>query len=170
MSRKPRLLHPRLAAIVAGLRHGEMLFLGDAGSGIHPASLVPLDPRVEVLELGIVPGCPSLADLLPVLWEVGDFESAVVTREMRAANPEGRELVERVAGADHVYELRYLPDFYDLRDRAKAFVATGDYAVHANVALVAGYPSPPIPLDWLTSSDWFTELRADPGRGDPREG
>lgn len=30
---KKRILNERLAAIVAGIRHGEMLFIADAGSG-----------------------------------------------------------------------------------------------------------------------------------------
>ena len=155
---KSRLLNERLAAVVAGLRHGEMIFLGDAGGGVHRSSLVPLSPDVEQIDLGVVPGVPSLAHLLPVLHEVGDIEAAIVTEDMRTAYPEGRQLVDDVFGAEHVHELRYLPDFYRLRDRVKLFVHTGDYHVHANVVLVGGYPSPDIPLQWLVSDDWRTEL------------
>ena len=36
MTEKPRLVHPRLAALVATLRHGEMLYIADAGSGTVP--------------------------------------------------------------------------------------------------------------------------------------
>jgi D-ribose pyranase len=158
MATKVRLLHERLAAVVSQLRHGEMVVVADAGSGTSPASLVPLSPEVEVIDVGIAPGLPTVADLVSVLWEVGDFEAAIVTEEMATANPSGRRFVSELVGDAGVHELRYLPDFYRLRDRAKVFIQTGDYAVHGNVVLVAGYPSPPIPLAWLTSSTWFAEL------------
>ena len=43
----------------------------------------------------------------------------------------------------------YIPDYYELRDRCKAVVQTGDYGVHAQAILVAGYPSDDIPMSWL---------------------
>ncbi len=49
----------------------------------------------------------------------------------------------------------------------KVFVQTGDYSVHGNVVLVAGYPSPPIPLNWLTSPTWFEDLPTAPPSTDP---
>jgi D-ribose pyranase len=162
MAPKRRLLHERLAAVVSQLRHGEMIYLADAGSGTSPASLVPLAPQVEIVDVAIAPGLPTVTDLVAILWEVGDFEAAIVTEDMADANPQGHALVADLAGADNVHHIRYLPEFYELRDRAKVFIQTGDYAVHGNVVLVAGYPSPPIPLTWLTSPTWFDEL--------PREG
>ena len=96
--------------------------------------------------------------MLSVLCEAGDFEAAIVTEDMIRANPEGRKFVSGLVGEENVHELRYLPEFYQLRDRVKVFVQTGDYSVHANTILVAGYPSPPIPLKWLTSPTWFQDL------------
>ena len=158
MAPKVRLLHERLAAVVSQLRHGEMVYIADAGSGTSAASLVPLSPQVETIDLGIAPGLPSVGDLLSVLCEAGDFEAAIVTEDMIRTNPEGRKLVSELVGEENVHELRYLPEFYQLRDRVKVFVQTGDYSVHANTILVAGYPSPPIPLKWLTSPTWLLEL------------
>ncbi|AII06511.1 D-ribose pyranase [Rhodococcus wratislaviensis] len=167
MAPKTRLLHERLAAVVSQLRHGEMIYVADAGSGTSSASLVPLSPQVETIDLGIAPGLPSVGDLLSVLCEVGDFEAAIVTEDMVTANPEARKFVSELVGEENVHELRYLPEFYNLRDRVKVFVQTGDYSVHGNVVLVAGYPSPPIPLNWLTSPTWFEDLPAAPPSTDP---
>ena len=41
---KRRILNERLAAIVASIRHGEMLFIADSGSGTCSKALYPLDP------------------------------------------------------------------------------------------------------------------------------
>lgn len=160
MAPKTRLLHERLAAVVSQMRHGEMIYIADAGSGTSPASLVPLSPQVEIIDVAIAPGLPTTKDLIAVLTEVGDFEAAIVTKEMVTANPEGHAFVSNLFGGSNIHEMRYLPDFYHLRDRVKVFIQTGDYAVHGNVVLVAGYPSPPIPVSWLTSSAWFEEMAA----------
>jgi D-ribose pyranase len=138
-----------------------MVYVADAGSGTHAKSLVPLDRDVEIIDLGVVTGVPSVAELLPVLCDAGDFEAAIVTDDMARANPEGHALVRNLFGDSNVHEMRYLPDFYQLRDRVKVFVQTGDYGVHGNVVLVAGYPSPAIPLEWLTSATWLADLAAD---------
>ena len=69
----------------------------------------------------------------------------MVTTDMADANPRARRFVTDLLGAENVYEMRYLPEFYQLRDRVKAVVQTGDYGVHSNVVLVAGYPSPSYP-------------------------
>lgn len=166
MTVKTRLLHSRLAAEVSQLRHGEMVYIADAGSGTSAASLVPLSPQVQTIDLGIAPGLPTVSDVAAVLCAVGDFEAAIVTEDMKTAFPQGRSAMEELVGQGNVHELPYLPDFYHLRDRVKVFVQTGDYAVHANVILVAGYPSPPIPLRWLTSPTWFQELSSTNGGGD----
>ena len=42
MKPKKRILHERLAAVVASLRHGEMLFIADAGSGTSSKALYPV--------------------------------------------------------------------------------------------------------------------------------
>ena len=162
---RTRLLNERLAAVVATLRHGEMIFLADAGSGSHRSSLVPLAADVERLDLGIAPGVPSIRDLVTAITAAGDIEGAIVSENMRDAWPEGRSFIDDTFGAEHVHDLRYLPDFYQLRDRVKLFVQTGDYNVHANVVLIGGYPSPEIPLPWLVSAEWRTEFGFPADRG-----
>jgi D-ribose pyranase len=163
MAPKVRLLHERLAAVVSQLRHGEMIYIADAGSGTSAASLVPLSPLVEIIDVAIAPELPTVNDVVSVLWDVGDFEAAIVTEDMPDANPPGHTFVANLAGHGNVHQMRYLPEFYELRNRVKVFIQTGDYSVHGNVVLVAGYPSPPIPLRWLASPTWFQDLpREDP--------
>jgi D-ribose pyranase len=146
---KKRILNERLAAIVASIRHGEMLFIADAGSGTCEKALHPLDSSVEYLDLEAVTGSPSFQDIAGTLFEVGDFEAAIVTDVMPEVNPKDYQFVVDLFGEDKVTRMNYIPDYYELRDRCRAVIQTGDYGVHAQAILVAGYPSDDIPMDWL---------------------
>ncbi len=149
---KVRILNQRLAAIVASLRHGDMLLLADAGSPTDEQSITPLSSAVEYIDLSVVTGVPSLGDVLPALWHVGDFEAVFVTAEMAEANPTGRDLVSAVVGEENVHEIPYKPDYYNLREKVKVLVRLGDYSVHGNVVLIAGYSSAPIDPQRLLAS------------------
>jgi D-ribose pyranase len=126
-----------------------MIFIADAGMGTAPQSLTPLSPSVEQLDLGIAPGLPTVADILEMLWPSGNFEAAVVTREMRMTNPGGRERIETIVGEEMVIEVDYEPELYRLRGRATLFVRTGDFSIHGNVILVAGYTAGRVELSRL---------------------
>lgn len=146
---KTRILNERLAAIVASLRHGEMIFVADAGSGTSPKALHPLDASVEHLDLGVVTGSPSFRDVVGAIVATGDIEAAIVTDVMPEVNPRDHAILVDLLGEGNVHHMPYIPDYYELRDRCKAVVQTGDYGVHAQAILVAGYPSDDIPLSWL---------------------
>lgn len=144
-----RILSERLAALVASLRHGEMLFIADAGSGTSAKALHPLDPSVEYLDLEAVTGSPSFQDIAGAIIDNGDIEGAIVTDVMPQVNPRDYAfLVERL-GEQNIHQMNYIPDYYEMRDRCKAVIQTGDYGVHAQAILIAGYPSDDIPMAWL---------------------
>lgn len=146
---KKRILNERLAAIVASIRHGEMLFIADAGSGTSTQALYPLSADVEYLDLEAVTGSPSFQDIVSTLVEVGDFEGAVVTDLMPRVNEKDYSFLVDLLGEEHIYQVPYIPDYYQLRDRCKAVVQTGDYGMHAQAILVAGYSTDCIPMEWL---------------------
>ena len=146
---KKRILNERLAAIVASIRHGEMLFIADAGSGISEKALYPLSPDVEYLDLEAVTGSPSFQDIVSTIVEVGDFEGAIITDLMPKLNQKDYDFIVNLMGKENIHEIPYIPDYYELRDRCKAVIQTGDYGVHAQAILIAGYPSDDIPMEWL---------------------
>jgi D-ribose pyranase len=55
----------------------------------------------------------------------------------------------------------YIPDYYDLRDRCKLFVQTGDYGVHRQAILIGGYPSPNIPLRFYSDEGILAAVKGD---------
>lgn len=146
---KKRILNKRLAAIVASIRHGEMLFIADAGSGTSSKALYPLTSDVEYLELAAVTGSPSFQDVVSTLVEVGDFEGAIVTDVMKTLNCKDYSFLLELLGKENIHEMNYIPEYYEMRDRCKAMIQTGDYGIHAQAILIAGYPSDDIPMDWL---------------------
>ena len=146
---KKRILNKRLAAIVASIRHGEMLFIADAGSGTSSKALYPLTSDVEYLELAAVTGSPSFQDVVSTLVEVGDFEGAIVTDVMKTLNCKDYSFLLELLGKENIHEMNYIPEYYEMRDRCKAVLQTGDYGIHAQAILIAGYPSNDIPMDWL---------------------
>ena len=146
---KKRILNESLAAIVASIRHGEMLFIADAGSGTSEKALYPLSPDVEYLDLEAVTGSPSFQDIVSTIVEVGDFEGAIITDLMPKLNHKDYDFIVNLMGKENVHEIPYIPDYYELRDRCKAVIQTGDYGVHAQAILIAGYPSDDISMDWL---------------------
>ena len=147
---KFRILNPRLAAVLAELRHGELIYIGDAGSGTAPKALMPLDPAVEIIDLAVATGIPSFQDVTGAIIECGDIEAAIVTEDMKAAAPEQRAWLESKLGSENVHEMPYVPNYYELRDRCKVFIQTGDYGVHCQAVLIGGYPSANIPISFYT--------------------
>lgn len=146
---KRRILNARLAAIVASIRYGEMLFIADAGSGTSSKALYPLSPDVEYLDLEAVTGSPSFQDIVSTLVEVGDFEAAIVTDLMPQVNKKDYSFLVGLLGEENITQVNYIPEYYQLRDRCKAVIQTSDYGMHAQAILIAGYSTDKIPMEWL---------------------
>lgn len=146
---KRRILNSELAQLVAQIRHGEMIFIADAGSGTSSKAIYPLDESVQYIDLEAVTGSPSFYDIITTLKECGDFEAAIVTEDMVKVNPKDYQTVVDLFGEDHIHVMHYIPEYYQMRDRCKAVVQTGDYGVHAQAIIIAGYPSADIPMEWL---------------------
>lgn len=155
---KRRILNPQLAAVVATLRHGELLYVGDSGGGIKRGSLYEMHPDVEYIDLEAVTGSPSFEDVIRTLAEAGDFEAAIVAEDMVDENPKDFNMLVEVFGENAVHQINFAPETYELRDRCVAMVQTGDIGLHANAILVAGYAGDPIELDILLGKKKYTTI------------
>lgn len=67
----------------------------------------------------------------------------------RILNERDYRFVVGLFGEKNIHEIPYIPNYYELRDRCKAVIQTGDYGIHAQAILIAGYPSDDIPMEWL---------------------
>lgn len=126
------ILHARLAALVAGLGHGEELVIADAG--------LPVPAGVEVVDLALVPGVPGLLDTVRAVLNELVVERGFANAEAPRAATELSRALERVWPEG--VELARI-DHEALKARsasARAIVRTGEFTPYANVVLVAGVP------------------------------
>ena len=114
---KRRILNNELAALVAQIRHGEMIFIADAGSGTSPKAIYPLGSSVQYIDLEAVTGSPSFHDIFTTLKECGDFEGAIVTEDMLELNQKDYQTVEKLFGKENIHVMHYIPEYYQMRDR-----------------------------------------------------
>lgn len=117
--KKTPLLNARLSAVVAGMGHGDLLVIGDAG--------LQVPKGVEVIDLAVTPGVPRFAEVLAAVLSELCVERAVVAEE--TAVEMGLALVpERVPHET----------FKAMSRDAVAMVRTGEVTPYANLGLFSG--------------------------------
>ena len=129
MQLKGKILNPRLASMIVGLGHRDRIVVSDAG--------LPLPTTVPVLDLSVVPGLPSLKDVLTAVLDELKVEAAYVAEEF---GPESPEVYRPVAALLDGVEIRSVPhaELEQILPTAKLIVRTGECSHYANVVLVAG--------------------------------
>ncbi|KQP19802.1 D-ribose pyranase [Pseudorhodoferax sp. Leaf267] len=120
------LLHAELSRVIAGMGHGDLLVIGDAGLPI-PAGPLRID-------LAVMRGVPRFADVLQAVLSELQVERAVIAQEAAAgAMPTWCQPLEPtpVQQVSHA-ELK------QLCMGAQAMVRTGECTPYMNVLLYAG--------------------------------
>ncbi|MET3134526.1 D-ribose pyranase [Oxalobacteraceae bacterium GrIS 1.11] len=127
--KKTLLLNAALARVIAGLGHGDMLVIADAG--------LPIPPGVECIDLALCKNIPGFFDTLRVVLSEMQVEQAVTAEETSRVSP----MIEAaIAELLPDTPLRHMPheQFKQLSASARAIVRTGQFTPYANVILVAG--------------------------------
>ncbi|MDR2306846.1 MAG: D-ribose pyranase [Paucimonas sp.] len=130
--KKTPLLNIALSRVVAGLGHGDILVIGDAG--------LPVPPGVELIDLALTPGIPDFASVLRTVLSEMQIERHVLAEEMFQAAPLGLIDVEQLHAHGDLgrREVMSHADFKALCRQARAVVRTGECRPYSNIALVAG--------------------------------
>ncbi|HTJ91904.1 MAG TPA: D-ribose pyranase [Pararobbsia sp.] len=128
--KKTRLLHAGLSRLVATLGHGDMVLVTDAGM---PA---PQGEPVEIIDLALTPGVPSLSATIEALLSEMQVESHIVASETLGRNDAWvTSLPLNLIGPRSVVTHDELKT---LSRRARAIVRTGECTPYANLMLVSG--------------------------------
>ncbi|WP_425059481.1 D-ribose pyranase [Sporomusa carbonis] len=122
-------LNQPLSEIIAGMGHGDMLVIADAG--------LPIPAGVRRIDLALTPGIPGFLPTLEVILSELQVESAIVAGETAEVSP---QIYEGVKAA-----LEYVPvamvsheEFKALTSQAVAIVRTGECTPYANIILKSG--------------------------------
>ncbi|AVD82558.1 D-ribose pyranase [Pseudomonas sp. SWI6] len=126
--KKTALLNIALSRTIAGLGHGDILVIGDAG--------LPVPPGVELIDLAVTPGIPDFASVLRTVLSEMQVERYVVAEEMLDVSPPALAEVARLPLERR--ELMPHEQFKRLSRQAKAVVRTGECKPYSNIALIAG--------------------------------
>lgn len=129
--KRAALLNVELSQVIAGMGHGDILVVGDAG--------LPVPAGVRRIDLAVTRGVPALGQVLEAVLSELQVERAVVARE--CLSPSG------ALPAWYHAQVAHLPtapqsvshsEFKALMQQATAVVRTGECTPYANVALVSG--------------------------------
>lgn len=128
--KKAKLLNAALSHLVAQLGHNDVVVVGDAG--------LPVPPGVPCIDLAVMRGLPSIAQVLEALESEMQVERLVLASESLHANagqmPQWLPTVWRDLPTEQVsHEV-----FKQRNAQARAVIRTGECTPYANVMLVAG--------------------------------
>jgi D-ribose pyranase len=124
------ILNPGLIELLAGAGHGDVIVLADAGLKI---------PRHALrIDLALVPGVPSMLEVLDAVLPEVVTESAIVADEMSSWNPDlEREVADRLSS----YDIRRLPHAVfaaELERTGLGYVSTGECTAYASIGWSQG--------------------------------
>ncbi|MGR3198081.1 MAG: D-ribose pyranase [Paracoccus sp. (in: a-proteobacteria)] len=123
--KRRQLLHSRLSGLIAGLGHGDLIVIGDAG--------LPVPRGVECVDLAVTGGVPSVFDVLDAIL------SEMVVERSLLANEAPSDLIQQFASRQIGTLARASHD--DLKRQsagAVAVVRTGEFTPYANICLWSG--------------------------------
>jgi D-ribose pyranase len=127
--KKQGLLHAELAGVVAGMGHGDLLVIGDAG--------MPVPPGVPCIDLAVRCGLPPMLDVTNAIAAELQVEALTVADELLARDdplPAALRELFPDARLDHVSH----DALKGMSAQAQAIVRTGECTPYHNVVLRAG--------------------------------
>ncbi len=124
------ILNPRLLALLARIRHTNMLVISDRG--------FPFWPQIETVDISVVGDLPTVLQLIAAVRANHNFTQAYMAREFQKNNPVATRaaFAKGLAGVPTKFEphaafKKRVPD-------AIGLIRTGDTTQYANVILISG--------------------------------
>jgi len=125
------IINPDILSLLARVRHTNALVIADRG--------FPYWPMIETIDISLVDGIPTVAQVLAALRGNFDVVEAYMAEEFRLENSTSTQ--QRFADALAV-PITFEPHL-DLKKRvpeAIGLIRTGDTTQYANIVLVSGRP------------------------------
>ena len=125
------ILHQDLSNTVAGMGHGDMLVLSDAGLSIPP--------HVQRIDLAIRPGLPGIVETAEAIATELKVERLIVPDRIEEMCPQILEGVKKAFGVEEIERVT-IARYKELAYQSKGVVRTGEFTPYANIILVSGIP------------------------------
>lgn len=124
-------LNARLSSVIAAMGHTDRLVICDSG--------LPIPRDAVVVDLALTRNIPRFMDVLTVVLEELEVESAIVATELRNGNDNLHESVSSALGDVELSNVPHEQFKEETRaDGRTAFVRTGEATPYANVILCSG--------------------------------
>ena len=127
--KKTPLLNVELSEVIAGLGHGDLLAIGDAG--------LPIPLEVRRIDLALTRDVPGFIETLRVVLSEMQVQSAMVAEETGQTSPHILGEIKQLL-PDTPIELVTHTMLKTYTENAVAVVRTGEFTPYANIILVAG--------------------------------
>ena len=127
--KKTPLLNVELSEVIAGLGHGDMLVIGDAGLPI------PLD--VRRIDLALTRNVPGFIDTLRTVLAEMQVQSVIVAEETGQKSPHILAAIKQLLPTTPIEVVSHELLKADT-EGAVAVVRTGEFTPYANIILVSG--------------------------------
>lgn len=122
-------LNQPISEVIAGMGHGDMLVIADAG--------LPIPSGVRRIDLALTQGVPEFLRTLEVILSELQVESAVIASETAAVSPEIYDGIKALLSATPTVLVSH-EEFKQLNRQAVAIIRTGECTPYANIILKSG--------------------------------
>ncbi len=132
--KKSGILNSGVMGAIAGLRHGDLLVISDAG--------LPVPESVRVIDLAIEKDFPDVVRILELITEEFLYERVVVASEQRENNP---LLYSKISSVVRNCDVSLEPHgdiLMNLLPKAKYVIRTGSFEPWGNILLYSGLNAP----------------------------
>jgi D-ribose pyranase len=127
--KKTPLLNVELSEVIAGLGHGDMLVIGDAG--------LPIPLEVRRIDLALTRNVPGFVETLRVVLSEMQVQSVIVAEETGQKSPHILDAIKQLLPDTPIEEITHTM-LKAYPEDAVAVVRTGEFTPYANIILVAG--------------------------------
>ena len=110
--------------------HMDLMMVVDAG--------FPCPDHVELIDIALSEGVPSILDVLAELQKVHSVEKIVVAQETTDHNPSYIDEVAQSFGKDVAMEVIPHTELKERSQNVKTIIRTGDFTAWGNIMLVSG--------------------------------
>jgi D-ribose pyranase len=110
--------------------HMDLMMVVDAG--------FPCPDNVELIDIALSEGVPSVPQVLAELRKVHSVEKIVIAQENADHNPTYFQKVSKALGDDVEVEVVKHAELKERSQRVKTIIRTGDFTAWGNVMLVSG--------------------------------